>query len=101
MTQERKQEANVKVFVHYPHPKGHRMPINVEAWFTRIPTVGEFVCLGTSAPWFPVLMVVHCAFEADYQAEVWLGHPSGMVEATKSIVWPIWENPPLKQDDID
>lgn len=99
MTQKRKHEANVKVFVHHPHPKGNRLSTNVEAWFTRIPTVGEFVTLGGA--WFPVLMVVHCAFEGDYQAEVWVGHPTGMTEATISIVWPIWDNPPPKQNDED
>ena len=40
---------------------------------SRVPQVGEYVCLGVSAEWHKVLHVVHCAFEAPCVAEVYVG----------------------------
>jgi hypothetical protein len=43
------------------------------AWdFPQIPHVGEYVALASAdAEWYQVEFVVHCAFKAEYEAEVY------------------------------
>jgi hypothetical protein len=40
--------------------------------FSRVPAVGEYVCLAARDHWYKIVLVVHCAFDdAEYAAEVY------------------------------
>ena len=39
--------------------------------FGRLPAVDEFVALDSNSQWYQVQLVVHCVFEAEYEAEVY------------------------------
>ncbi|ESQ08428.1 MAG: hypothetical protein N838_22180 [Thiohalocapsa sp. PB-PSB1] len=39
--------------------------------FMRLPVVGEYVATESSGPVYRVVLVVHCPFEATYDAEVY------------------------------
>jgi hypothetical protein len=67
----------VKVFLHYKKDdKGEW--INEERHFARLPCVGEYVALSTSSLLYRVYAVVHCPFEAEFEAEVFLHKPDSM-----------------------
>jgi hypothetical protein len=58
-----------KVFLHH---KEDGQWVNEERNFARLPCVGEYVALDTSSLYYRVYLVVHCPFETEYEAEVYL-----------------------------
>jgi hypothetical protein len=60
----------MKVFLHTRRP-GKFDWANESRNFGRLPVVGEFVALASDSPWYQVQIVVHCPFEAEYEAEVY------------------------------
>jgi len=60
----------MKVFLH-TRSKGKHDWKNESRQFGRLPVVGEYVALEATSPWYQVQLVVHCPFEADYEAEVY------------------------------
>ena len=52
--------------------------------FGRLPVVDEFVALDSNSQWYQVQLVVHCAFKAEYEAEVYaveINHSEAMSRA--------------------
>jgi hypothetical protein len=58
-----------KVFLHYKSKPGGEW-INEERHFVRLPCVGEYVALGATSTWHRAYLVVHCPFDAEFEAEV-------------------------------
>ncbi|MEW6159003.1 MAG: hypothetical protein AB1813_16385 [Verrucomicrobiota bacterium] len=58
------------VFLHTRSP-GKMDWVNTPRQFLRLPVVGEFVTTDSTSDWYKVELVVHCAFEADFAAEVY------------------------------
>lgn len=59
----------MKVFLH-TRSQANRWK-NESRPFERLPVVGEYVTLEATSPWYRVQLVIHCPFEAEYQAEVY------------------------------
>ena len=59
----------MKVFLHTRHTRKSDWN-NESREFGRLPVVGEIVALDWNSPWYKVQLVIHCPFEAQYQAEV-------------------------------
>lgn len=59
-----------KVFLHHKDDKDQW--VNEERHFARLPCVGEYVALHTTSPLYRVYAVVHCPFDAGFEAEVYL-----------------------------
>ena len=60
-----------KVFLHVTVPSETPNWENSSQTFLRLPTIGEYVATGESSPWYKVVLVVHCAFEAAFAAEIY------------------------------
>ena len=60
-----------KVFLHVCNPgPGTRMDwSNSSREFSRLPIIGEYIATDPSSPWYKVVLVVHCPFDADYAGE--------------------------------
>jgi hypothetical protein len=58
--------------------------INEERQFTRVPCVGEHVALASNSLYYRVFAVVHCPFEADFEAEVYLHKPVSMTDVMQA-----------------
>lgn len=69
-----------RVFLHHKD-KPNLEWINEEREFNRIPCIGEYVALNFSSPWYRVYAVVHCPFDAEVEAEVFLHEPTSMTDA--------------------
>jgi hypothetical protein len=59
-----------KVFLHYRNSPGGDW-INEERTFSRLPCVGEYVATDVASAWHRVYLVVHCPFDAEFEAEVY------------------------------
>jgi len=60
----------MKVFLHTRH-QGKRDWNNESREFGRLPVVGEFVAPDWNSEWYQVQLVLHCPFEAEYEAEIY------------------------------
>jgi hypothetical protein len=83
----------VRVFLHYrSEPTGGW--IDEPREFHRIPCVGEYVKLSASGDGHRVYLILHCAFEAEYKAEVFT-NPAGSL--TDAIAARAKESPVVEQ----
>lgn len=61
----------IHTFVHVHSPGKH--DYQNSPWdFPQVPCAGEYVALKSAGEWHRVELVVHCAFTAEYQAEIWV-----------------------------
>jgi hypothetical protein len=66
---------SVRVFINVPSGDGNP-DLNAERSMSRVPMIGEYVCLDEDQPWRKVIAVVHHAFPdlpsvRKYDAEIW------------------------------
>lgn len=69
-----------RVFLHYRETAQEGWT-HEERHFSRLPSVGEYVAVSPQSPWHRVYAVVHCPFEADFEAEVFTDRDSTPAEA--------------------
>jgi hypothetical protein len=60
-----------KVFLHVTSTPDNPRWENTPREFLRLPTVGEYLATESTGPWYKIVLVVHCPFEAEYAAEVY------------------------------
>jgi len=62
---------NGKVFLHVKGAEKGAAWKNTGREFDRLPCVGEYIATESNSPYYRVVLVVHCPFEAQYVAEVY------------------------------
>lgn len=73
-----------KVFFHYKETSDGEWN-NEGREFSRIPCVGEYVGLSTSGEWHRIYAVIHCSFDAEFEAEVYsTPTPNGHIDVVKA-----------------
>ena len=60
-----------KVFLHIKNSIEEQNWTNLTRRFVRLPIAGEYIAIEGDSDWYKVKLVVHCAFSADYVAEIY------------------------------